>query len=220
MRHTYAAHLHATHLHSMPSLPFRAYNPGHSPFNASCLTKWRQNWCSVCGIPFRRLHFSLERARPTQRQLRPMWRRFGLPALNMHHGKPVVHGPPRSCVLPVGRFMPVVADMLAWLFLWACITIDSLFNSPCGSMHLPAAFIYKYLTHARFFLRLRQRGPEWKWNLKERAKSFSISLTSKNRRISRQLAVLSQCFCHEAWITKKNPCNRNRTLLSIKSSCF
>jgi hypothetical protein len=94
----------------------RAYNPGHSLFYASCLTKWRQNEGHSCGILFRRLFCSLERACATQRQSLPMWRRFGCPPQNATRETCCIHGPPRSCASPIRVVrIRVAADMLPWL---------------------------------------------------------------------------------------------------------
>ena len=94
--------LQSRHCHVILPTSTRAYNPGHSLFHASCLTKWRQNKGCSREISFRRMFCSLERARSTQFQFRPMWRRFELPASNAIRETCCIIGPPRLCALPNG----------------------------------------------------------------------------------------------------------------------
>jgi hypothetical protein len=120
----------------------RAYNPGHSLFYASCLTKWRQNEGHSCGISFRRLFCSLERARATQRQFLPMWRRIGCLPQNTTRETCCIPGPPRSCACPIRALrIRVAADMLPWLLPRAHIPHIPI--SSHGTLHVYSCFIQK-----------------------------------------------------------------------------
>ena len=111
----------------------------------------------ACEISFRRLFRSLERARSTQWQFRPMWRRFGLPASKCITGN-LLHlwaAPLLRAPYWVVRIR-VAADMLAWLLPWSHIAHIPHYNA--AQFTCISALFTSCLTRARIPLRPRQCG--------------------------------------------------------------
>ena len=162
---------------SPPSIESRAYNPGHSLSDASCLTKWRQNERHPCGISFHRVLCSLERARSTQRQFRPMWRRVGLPAANAKGTTCCIYGPPHSRAFPRGLHAGVL-----WQTCWGGCFLGRAFPLPLPSptklhttSYVVICFIHNCLTRARPPLRPRERGLGGTLQIEAKGEILSIS---------------------------------------------